>query len=187
MSNEFPPTPTVAPALDAASFPTREFEVSVLRFVSSGLFERVFKEGMDLVEETAAYLDGPGREESKDLERSVALAYAGESMRLTTRLMQVASWLLVQRAIEEGEMTPFEALDEKYRLGAQEVCRGKNFSPYDELPERLQTLLTRSEGIYEQVSRLDNSLYMPVKQENELESQRDRLQQMFGAIGQFEN
>jgi len=64
-------------------------------FARSELFDRTFQEGMDLVEETAAYLDGAGRQDSKLLSRSAALAYAAESMRLTTRLMQVASWLLV--------------------------------------------------------------------------------------------
>ena len=70
-------------------------------FASSELFDRTFQEGMALVEETAAYLDGPGRQESKSLDRRAALGYASESMRLTTRLMQVASWLLVQRAVRE--------------------------------------------------------------------------------------
>ena len=46
---------------------------------------------------------------------SAALAYASESMRLTTRLMQIASWLLLQRAINEGEMTETEAASDKRR------------------------------------------------------------------------
>ena len=74
-------------------------------FARSELFDRTFREGMELVEETAAYLDGDGRRESKLLSRTTALAYAGESMKLTTRLMQIASWLLVQRAVREGDMT----------------------------------------------------------------------------------
>src|ERR1051325_4970946 len=65
-------------------------------FTGSALFERTFDEGMSLVEETAKYLDGKGRQESRDLPRKLALLYAGESMRVTTRLMQAASWLLVQ-------------------------------------------------------------------------------------------
>ena len=85
-------------------------------FARSELFARTFSEGMELVEETAAYLDGDGRQESKLLSRNAALAYAGESMRLTTRLMQVASWLLVQRAVREGDMAPNAACEERYRL-----------------------------------------------------------------------
>src|ERR1700742_2305095 len=85
-------------------------------FARSELFDRTFQEGMDLVEETAAYLDGAGRQDSKLLSRNAALAYAGESMRLTTRLMQVASWLLVQRAVREGDMPATEACQDRYRL-----------------------------------------------------------------------
>src|SRR6478609_3166998 len=92
-------------------------------FARSELFDRTFQEGMDLVEETAGYLDGSGRQESKLLSRNAALAYAGESMRLTTRLMQVASWLLVQRAVREGDMPAAAACEERYRLAGEEVCR----------------------------------------------------------------
>ena len=62
------------------------------RLASSQAFSNLFRDGMALVEETASYLDGPGRLESKKLDRNAALAYATESMRLTTRLMQLASW-----------------------------------------------------------------------------------------------
>ena len=89
-------------------------------FAQSELFDRTFQEGMDLVEETAGYLDGSGRQESKLLSRSAALAYAAESMRLTTRLMQVASWLLVQRAVREGDMAPAAACEDRYRLNADD-------------------------------------------------------------------
>ena len=74
---------------------------TVRDFARSELFDRTFREGMELVEETAAYLDGEGRRDSKMLSRAAALAYAAESMKLTTRLMQIASWLLVQRAVRE--------------------------------------------------------------------------------------
>ena len=85
------------------------------RLASSQAFAELFREGMALVEETATYLDGPGRQQSKKLERSAALAYATESMRLTTRLMQLASWLLLHRAVKEGEMSLAQAGKEKSR------------------------------------------------------------------------
>src|SRR5262245_35640672 len=83
------------------------------RLASSQAFNQLFRDGMALVEETAAYLDGPGRAESKELQRNSALAYATESMRLTTRLMQVASWLLLHRAVREGEISLAQAGKEK--------------------------------------------------------------------------
>src|SRR3954467_2785143 len=86
------------------------------RLTSAAAFGTLFREGMDLVEETAAYLDGDGRSEAKLLERSVSLTYATESMRLTTRLMQLASWLLLHRAVKEGEMTLTQANREKTKV-----------------------------------------------------------------------
>ena len=83
------------------------------RLTNSAAFGTLFREGMDLVEETAAYLDGPGRLEAKALDRPVGLTYATESMRLTTRLMQLASWLLLHRAVKEGEMSLTQAMAKK--------------------------------------------------------------------------
>ena len=39
------------------------------KLAGSQAFTQLFRDGMGLVEETAAYLDGPGRQESKKLER----------------------------------------------------------------------------------------------------------------------
>src|ERR1700722_14343256 len=83
------------------------------RLASSAAFKDLFREGMTLVEEAASYLDGPGRAESRALPRPAALAYSTESMRLTTRLMQVASWLLLQRAVNEGELSSSQAQAER--------------------------------------------------------------------------
>src|SRR5437867_4348570 len=86
------------------------------RLAGSQAFSALFRDGMALVEETAAYLDGPGRQESKKLQRAGALTYATESMRLTTRLMQIASWLLLHRAVREGEMSLAQANKEKTKV-----------------------------------------------------------------------
>src|SRR5579875_2314738 len=90
------------------------------KLAASEQFLALFREGMDLVSQTAAYLDGDGREEAKHLSRPAAIAYAVESMRLTTRLMQSASWLLLQRAVNEGELTRAEAAAEKRRIRLSE-------------------------------------------------------------------
>ncbi len=133
-------------------------EVSLAEFMSSGLFQRTYQEGMQLVEETSAYLDGPGREASRNLSRDASLAYAGESMRLTTRLMQVAAWLLVRKAVHEGEITPEEARAEKYRLASKDIARSARLAGAHALPERLLDLISRSERLYARVERLDTQL-----------------------------
>ena len=96
------------------------------RIVASGGFTSLYREGMALIEDVAAYLDGAGRAESRGLNRETSFVYATESMRLTTRLMQLASWLLLQRAVNEGEITAENARTEKekVRFSANPAERG---------------------------------------------------------------
>ena len=151
-------------------------------FATSELFDRTFQEGMELVEETAEYLDGAGRQESKLLSRAAALAYASASMRLTTRLMQVASWLLVQRAVREGDMTPAEACQGRYRLNAK--TRGEAADvELESLPTGLTGLADRAERLYERVAHLDRRMYLEAPGEevpNAVLSQFERLRSAFG-------
>ena len=88
------------------------------RFQASEQFDHVFKEGMALVERTASYLDGPGRKEAKTPAGGVSVLYATESMRLTTRLLDLASWLLIRRALNEGDITDEEAQKKRRRVNA---------------------------------------------------------------------
>ena len=130
------------------------------RMVAGEQFSALFREGMALVEATAAYLDGPGRTESKGLTRASALAYATESMRLTTRLMQVASWLLLQRAVNEGELSFDQARAEKSKVRLSTWDRSHEES-IASLPKRLLGLIDSSRNIHEQVLRLDQLIYNP--------------------------
>lgn len=158
-----------------------EFATRLNDFTSSELFSRSFREGMDLVEEAAAYLDGPGREESRALPRAGALAYAGESMRLTTRLMQVASWLLVQRAVRENEMSIEDACDDKYRLGRDAIRKADPAN--GETPAVLQDLIIRTDQVFERISRLDEQIYGQdgkLGQTNTVSDHHARLTAAFG-------
>jgi regulator of CtrA degradation len=168
--------------IDAQGGPNRD-EV-IKDFARSELFERTFQSGMELVEETAAYLDGAGRQESKLLSRSAALAFASISMRLTTRLMQVASWLLVQRAVREGDMAAAAACEERYRIAAETPIETPPDVTEAELPAGLLSLMERSVALYERVRHLDRRMYLDIndpEEANPVLSQMDRLKTAFGS------
>ena len=131
----------------------------VERLAGSDAFRSLFREGMNLVEEAAAYLDGPGRLEAKALPRMEALAYASESMRLTTRLMQLASWLLLQRAVNEGEMSSAQASSEKHKvkLSTQEIATAPD--TFHRLPAKLRDLVAHSVRLQARIIHLDQLLY----------------------------
>jgi regulator of CtrA degradation len=151
------------------------------KLAGSQAFADLFREGMALVEETASYLDGPGRQESKRLERNAALAYATESMRLTTRLMQLASWLLLHRAVKEGEMSLAQANKEKakVKLSAGEHNDEHNIKL---LPKRLSELIGRSKTLQGAVRRLDATIHAPpprLERANPVEHQLGMLKAAF--------
>jgi len=155
------------------------------RLAASNAFKSLFSEGMTLVEEAAAYLDGPGREESRQLRRPVALAYATESMRLTTRLMQVASWLLLQRAINEGEMTTAQALSEKHRVRLAEQDIACDADLFEQLPPALRQFSLKSLRLQARVAHLDWSMtaangFAAAPPRSAVASQFERLQAAFG-------
>ncbi len=129
------------------------------RLAASQIFSQMFRDGMKLVEETAAYLDGPGRQDSKLLDRAASLAYATESMRLTTRLMQLASWLLLHRAVNEGEMSLAQANKERVRVKLPSDERPEDSNLV--LPAQLHDLIARSKKLKDQIRRLDATIHAP--------------------------
>lgn len=132
------------------------------RLARSQTFHRLFQEGMGLVEEAAGYLDGLGRAESRALPRQGALAYATESMRLTTRLMQIASWLLLQRAVNQGEMSQAQAATDKHKVKLSRQGTATDAETFQALPSRLQELIGQSLRLQERVIHLDGLLYSGV-------------------------
>ncbi|GKX35077.1 DUF1465 family protein [Hoeflea sp. WL0058] len=159
------------------------------RFTSSASFSLLYSEGMQLVEETAAYLDGPGRQESKALPRLASVLYAAESMRLTTRLMQLASWLLLQRAVNTGEMTREQVIAEKSKVRLDSFACDPSAPGWTELPLEFRVLVERSLRVQSRVALLDSEIYHRDEQkaalvnpdrENAVKAQQTLLSTAFG-------
>lgn len=125
------------------------------RIVASGGFDALYREGMGLIEAVASYLDDMGRIESRVLPREAGFLYATESMRLTTRLMQLASWLLLQRAVNEGEITRENARAEKEKVKFSATPSERGGPGYDELPDTLRDFIDKGDRLFERVMQLD--------------------------------
>lgn len=115
-------------------------------------FFALFREGMALVERTANYLDGPGRRESKCLQPYVSLAYATESMRLTTRLTQLATWLLARRAIINGDPVP-RGSSAINPLDLPPISRMRPQRGHEELPAQFRELIDEAYRFHQKLSR----------------------------------
>jgi regulator of CtrA degradation len=158
------------------------------RIVASGGFTLLYRDGMALIEEVAAYLDGEGRTASRGLSREAAHLYATESMRLTTRLMQLASWLLLQRAVNEGEMTAENARTEKEKVRFSASPGATGGPGFDELPEQLRTYMASGERLFERVKQFDRlerggiAETAPAATEGSIGDQLSRLRAAFGRL-----
>jgi regulator of CtrA degradation len=156
-------------------------------FATSDQFDAIFKEGMALVERTAAYLDGPGRKEARSLKGPVAVLYATESMRLTTRLLELASWLMIRRAVKEGEITAEEARAKRERVRLKVAGRPAHVKGYTELPQGLRGMIEASYALNDRIIQLDRAMEVvvgvesPAPRDNPVGAQVTRLEEAFAA------
>lgn len=156
------------------------------RYANSEHFQKLYRDGMALVEETASYLDGPGRQESRKLDTDLSLAYATESMRLTTRLMQVSSWLLIRRALNDKSIDLEQARAERRKIQLDVISRPGHVRNFDQLPQHLQHLVHESFRLLDIVKRLDVTIEgqpvaAPSQPANPVANQVDRVRLAFSA------
>ena len=154
------------------------------RFANSEAFDNVFREGMALVEATANYLEGQGRKEAKTIGPAASLLYASESMRLTTRLLELASWLVIRRALKAGEIGPEEARTKRRRLRLTAIGRPPHVQGYGQLPAKLRELIEASFALHDRIALIDHALEHPAPQvaavvANPVADQVDRLSAAF--------
>ena len=155
-------------------------------FLASDRFDAIFREGMALVERTAAYLDGPGRKEAKALDAPAAMLYANESMRLTTRLLELASWLMIHRARKEGEITEEELRRKRARIRLTEPGRIGHVTGFAMLPEGLRALIVASFAINDRIVRHDAAKHNCDAATQVLADEPDRASPVHAQVAQLE-
>jgi regulator of CtrA degradation len=116
---------------------------------------RTYDETMDLMIEARNYMRYVEQRERRRAEAATGLRISCEAMRVTSRLTQVMAWLLMQRAVEEGEITAEQALAESNRISGAEVCLDDSFGEDDRLPRGLRSLMDRSLRLYCRIVRLE--------------------------------
>lgn len=157
------------------------------RFAASEQFDQIFREGMALVETTASYLDGAGRRDSKALSPALAVVYSTESMRLTTRLLEIASWLLMRRSLKAGEISPEEARVKRRRIKLATIGRPDHVKGFGELPKELRRLIEASFALNDRIVQIDRALEAPAvavvtHRDNPVQAQMQQISEAFTRI-----
>jgi regulator of CtrA degradation len=113
----------------------------------------LYTEAMVLADEARSYFDRLGREERDGLDPALRVGFSCESLKVTTRLMHIIAWLLTQRAVEAGELSPAQARSSSRRLGDEPES---DLSIFDKLPESARALVAASRDLFARCRRLDD-------------------------------
>ena len=115
------------------------------------LVDTLYTEAMLLADEARAYFDKNGRADRMALDPLVRVGFSCESLKVTTRLMHIIAWLLTQRAVNAGELTPAQAQRPERQLGEPVESDEEVLA---QLPESALALIRSSTDLYERVRRL---------------------------------
>lgn len=169
---------------EMASEPHGDVAMFADKLAASVHFQRLFRDGMALITNASTYLDGQGRVDSRRLPASQALAYATESMRLTTRLMQLASWLLLMRAVNENELSAEQAKADRSRVDLTLLAPFANDAVLATLPSPLVDLIHESFQLASKIRTMDTALQgkgetLPAAADSLFETYRNDIRRAF--------
>ncbi len=122
--------------------------------VQRRLVDSLYVEAMLLADEARAYFDDGGRGERAVLDPMTRVVFSCESLKITTRLMHVIAWLLTQRAVDTGELSPLAARDPARMLGAAPVTED---GVLRSMPSGTRALVAASIDLYRRVERIDRA------------------------------
>jgi regulator of CtrA degradation len=122
------------------------------RTLTPKLVASLYTEAMVLADEARSYFERQGRDDRGALDPIVRVSFSCESLKVTTRLMHVIAWLLTQRAVEAGELSPLQARTPARRLGEAPET---DPALLPALPADAAALIAASRDLYARVQRLD--------------------------------
>lgn len=119
------------------------------------LLHKTLDETLALLVQARDYMSYAVPAAKPDLLPAERLRVSCEAMRVTARLSHVMAWLLAQKAVQAGEISPVAAAA-AYRLSEDDLCLlEESAESLAALPEGLRELLEKSRALYVRVTRLD--------------------------------
>jgi regulator of CtrA degradation len=140
------------------------------------LIGALYTEAMLLADEARAYFDRHSREERETLDPLLRVGFSCESLKVTTRLMHIIAWLLTQRAVEAGELTPAQARRPSRRIGDEPAS---DEALVEKLPQSARELIASSRELYARIQRLDGHGISSEPQQSPARGLLSRLERSF--------
>lgn len=117
----------------------------------------LYNDTVHLLLEAHEYFQLNGPRDQERITPPLKLVYSCEMSRITMRLSSVMAWLMVQKAVLAGKITPEESTTQ-YPLDSTDTCLYRNEEATGILPSYMSYLLDESHALYERVHRLDRMM-----------------------------
>ena len=140
------------------------------------MIDTLYVDAMLLADEARGYFDQGARIEREALDPLGRVTFSCESLKVTTRLMHIIAWLLTQRAVDSGELSPRDALDPARRLGDAPVTENTVLA---NMPDSARALITASIDLHRRVARLDDAQVEPQPSDSPVQHMQARLAMAF--------
>lgn len=122
---------------------------------SVSFIETRLKGAHTLLHNTHEYVKWQAPLDVEEMDSEVVYKISAEALRVTVRLTQIIAWLMLQKAVLEGELTQKEFLSEEFHVLRGKQCRSRGAELDKDIPPRLRELLKESRELYIRVLRLD--------------------------------
>ncbi|HVY12602.1 MAG TPA: DUF1465 family protein, partial [Alphaproteobacteria bacterium] len=120
--------------------------------------DRTFEEGVALTMEARNYIAFHEQADRKQLGLPDCLHIGYHHTRVSARLIQIMTWLLAMKAVNNGEITFDQFRSPAFALGGGPECVDESGPELEELPQGLRSLLERTYNLYMRVKRLDDQV-----------------------------
>jgi regulator of CtrA degradation len=120
--------------------------------------DRTFEEGVALTMEARNYIAFHEQADRKKLDLPDCLHIGYHHTRVSARLIQIMTWLLAMKAVNNGEITADQFRSPAFALGGGPECIDPSGPELKELPPGLRSLLERTYNLYMRVKRLDDQV-----------------------------
>lgn len=129
-------------------------EAAIQRVITPRVVSGLYVEAMLLADEVRAYFDELGHAERDALPPVLRVSFSCESVKITTRLMHIMTWLLAHRSAEVGDEDWGASFRTERRLARETDSDARDVAL---LPERAQALIRASCELYQRLARLEAS------------------------------
>lgn len=121
-------------------------------------FEANYLEAAQLMAELRNYLSYQLTTDVEQNDHNQRLEINFQAMLTSCRLAECMSWLLTQRALNEGDLKRAEATQDDWRLSSHLLLQEDGWHAYGFLPHGLKSLIYRSKNLFARIERLDEQV-----------------------------